>query len=196
MEPGNIRAELRTEIGLKPERSHVFVVTLAGIAAFCFAIGFLFLWFKPNHSWVPFFLGGVCLVLSCVAWNRSHKNVDLANAVPTRIVDESTGIQVTTDTRALMSPEPIQHLERLFSLLSHREPLPEPDGLVGIDGSILPNSKDEAIRRIHEANKAAADTTKLAMTFLSGGKDIKRSEQPRLDEPLNDVLLKTNLPAE
>lgn len=192
MEESNIRAELRTGIDLKPERSQVFVVTLALISAICLSVGFLFLWFKPEYSWVPLTVG-LCIVAGSIyTWQESHKDIDLANATPTSISDKRSGVDITTDTRVLAAPEIVRHLERLFSSLSHRIPLPEPDGLVDNRGSPLPGKKQEAIERVQKVNEEAADLTKKAMIFMIGEKPVQSVEQPLIEAPASEVSVGTN----
>lgn len=193
MEESNIRAELRTGIDLKPERSQVFVVTLALISAICLSVGFLFLWFKPEYSWVPLAIG-LCIVGGSIyTWKKSHKDIDLVNATPTSISDKRSGLDITTDTRVLAAPEIVKQLERLFSSLSHRIPLPEPDGLVDNKGSPVPGKKQEAIERVQKVNEEAADLTKKAMIFMIGGKPVRSVEQPLIEAPTTGVSAGTNV---
>jgi hypothetical protein len=194
MNTSGFHAEFKTGVDIRPERSHVFIITFAITSALCLFVGFYFLWHKPSYSWVPIVIGISFAIISFLAWNKSHKNIDLANAHPTTIYDQKSGLQFTTDTRALTSPEPIQALERLFTSLSHRIPLPEPDGLVDSSGAPLPDKKQEAIMQIKNINESTEKMTKEAISFIVGASNGEVIEQPLLQEPGDDILIKTNAP--
>ena len=192
MEFGRVNA--KTDVKLKPERSQVFVVALAVISGISLVAGCLFLWHKPVYSWVPFLFSVLFGGTSIFAWTKSHKNIDLAGAAPTTISKSGANIQVSTDSRALTSPETIQALEKIFALLGHREPLPEPDGLIGADGKPTTGSKLEAEARVRQANDEASRLAKDAAILFGGERAESIVEQPQMNAPGNGVLIKTNAP--
>ncbi len=191
MKIGKIRAALQTKFNFKPERSQVFVVALLIVGALCLIMGFILLLLQNSDFWMPLLIGLVLIAISIFLWLISYKNIDMAGSVPTTITDKSSGFSLTTDARTLT--ETLQNFEMIFSVLGHRKPLPEPDGLVDADGRPQPDKKQEALERVREANAAAADQTKQAMSFLSGKKDIPVIEQPLVEAPADEILPKTNV---
>jgi hypothetical protein len=153
--------------------------------------GFIFLWHKPSLSWVPISVGILVLFFSAGGWFYSQKDVDYEASVPTYFAD-SEGNQLITDTRAFSSPTMVQSLEKIFSGLSHRKPLPDPDGLVDESGTPIPNSKSEAQKRVRDVNMAAQEITDMAIAAFGGSENSMAVEQPLLNEPKSDILIATN----
>jgi hypothetical protein len=72
--------------------------------------------------------------------------------------------------------------------------LPEPDGLVDSSGAPLPDKKQEAIMQIKNINESTEKMTKEAISFIVGASNGEVIEQPLLQEPGDDILIKTNAP--
>ncbi|MEW8352661.1 MAG: hypothetical protein AB2665_02580 [Candidatus Thiodiazotropha sp.] len=185
-------AKLKTDIQVRPSRSQVVLVSLIVLAGICYLSGFLFLWEDKQYSWVPIILGVVLSAVVVAAWFKAQKDTDLENSSPT-IVRDNIGNQIATDTRALMSPEGIQNMERLFSALTHREPLPEPDGIIDEFGDPVPNTLQEAQKRVIEANLQAQNIADIASSEFGLGQITSSGVQPLLDEPYSEEIIDTNV---
>ncbi|MCU7805484.1 MAG: hypothetical protein KZQ96_20025 [Candidatus Thiodiazotropha sp. (ex Lucinoma borealis)] len=185
-------AQLNTSVQVIPARSQVVLVSFILLAAICLLSGFAFLWENKQFSWIPLGLGTIISCSVVFAWFKAQKDTDLENAKPT-IMQDGSGNQITTDTRALASPESVQNMERLFSVLKHREPLPEPDGLIDSSGNPIPSSQREAIDRVNAANNEAQQLTNIAIEELGIENDAEIGIQPLLDEPYSEQVVKTNV---
>lgn len=198
MTPDYLNTGVKASVVLKPERSQVLVILLGGIAAVSVFTGFVFLWHKHDLSWVPLLSAAVFTGLSLFAWNKSHRSADMANALPTIVEDDHTGLRVSVDPRALASPESFQLVEKVFSLIAHREPLPEPDGTVGASASDnpQPEGKAEAVEGVRLANEEASQLANDALVIFGGGQKVETIDQPYIDAPVSSVVEQTNAPAE
>lgn len=165
----NVDTKLEAGIQITPERSHVYLFMLGFGALLSLTAGFVFLWHKPELCWIPFAFVGVFLASGWSVWSRSHANIDMAGATPTTISNSLTGVSVSTDTRALASPESVQSLEKIFSVLGHREPLPAPDGLLDSSGNPIPGTECAAAQKIDEINATVAERIVQAARLFSGG---------------------------
>lgn len=186
------KASLNTSVQVRPSRSQVVLVLLILVSAGCFFTGFAFLWEGKDSSWVPLSIGVFLCAFVVFAWFRAQKDTDLENSSPTTFADGS-GNQITTDTRALMSPAGVQNMERLFSVLAHRSPLPEPDGLIDDKGNPIPNTEKEARARVRAANQEAQAVTDKAVDILGVRSENEYGVQPLTDEPYSEYMVRTNI---
>lgn len=185
-------AKLSAEVQVKPTRSQVVIVSLILLSGVCFVSGFIFLWENKSHAWIPLSIGLLVIVASVIAWFKSQKDTDLEGSSPTSFTD-NTGNQMVTDTRALMSPEVVQNMEKLFCTLAHREPLPDPDGTIDDKGNPIPNSEEEARERVANANEQAKEITSAAFCGLGTSISQEKGVQSRLDEPYSKKVIETNV---
>lgn len=193
------KANLNADVKMKSTRSQVVLNLMTILAGICLFVGFAFLWKNKDNAWVPLSIGLAILIPVFVAWFVAQKDTDLEQAKPT-ILTDAAGNKLSTDTRALMSPDGIQSLEKLFSLISHRAPLPEPDGIVDATGKPIPDTKDEAIARVAQANNEAQEITDLAAKKFGFNVSLDNAEesgtQPLLNEPYSKEIIETNITAE
>ena len=187
----NIKANIDTEVNVKPAKSQVVLVALIITSTICYVAGFMFLWYKPDISWVPLTIASLILFAVYRAWNRSQNDIDLAGSAPTQFTD-AVGNSITTDTRALSSPQVVQNIEHLFSGLCHREPLPNPNGLVDNDGNPVPGSEEEAIERVRKVNETAQVITDAVAASFNENNREATYQQPNIDEPQSEILITTN----
>lgn len=160
--------DARASVQILPRRSQIFVALLALMSAGAFSIGCLFLWHGKPDSWIPLSFSVAFLLAATAAWLASHKNIDLHGAHPTRVQMTSNGLQIEADSRILASNQQFQQLEKIVSIVGHRAPLPEPDGLVSSSGQPLPGEKSNAMARVRLANEEAEKGTVAAAKFLCG----------------------------
>lgn len=183
--------QFKTNVLVQPSRSQVLLILLVLLSGVCFVTGFAFLWEGKPNSWVPFIIGIPLCIFVITAWFRAQKDTDLENSNPTTIRG-SDGNSITTDTRALLSPQSVQNMEKLLCAITHREPLPEPDGLVDENGVPIPNSKIEAQERVNKANMQAGEITDVATDQLGLKVSNEVGTQPLLDEPFSQAIIDTN----
>jgi len=182
-------------VQILPRRSQIFVALLALMSAAAFLIGCLFLWHGKPDSWVPLSFSVVFLFSATAAWLTSHKNTDLHGAHPTRVQMTSNGLQVEADSRVLASNQQFQQLEKIVSMVGHRAPLPEPDGLVSSSGQPLPVERANAMERVRQANDEAERATIAAAQFLCGSRgtnEIEGAAQVPIQPPEISASLSRN----
>lgn len=187
-----MKSQIQTDIKISPAKSQTILFCLAIVAAACLLSGFYFLWYKHESSWIPIVIGLMLLAPVVAGWFKSQKDIDLDSAQPTNIVDER-GNQLTIDNRALQSPQLIQNLEKIIYALSHREPLPSPDGLVDNKGVPVPDSKGSAQNIVKEINNKIQITTAQAVTAICLGASQDVAPRPLIEEPKSDLVIATNL---
>lgn len=194
-ESGNLP---RTQIKVKPEGSHAFVVTFAVIGGVCLLTGFGLLGFGSGlRAAVPIAIGLLLEVGAYVAWWHSHRDVDLKGGPATTIIDRQTGMQVTTDTRAITTPKSVRQLASLFRSLAHRQPLPEPDGFVDEEGAPVPEAKADAVAKVESINaQIESDTMQLIGAIAGVGDEVKVEQPLTLEQPPDETVMKLNKPAE
>jgi len=83
-------------------------------------------------------------------------------------------------------------MERLFTAISHRAPLPEPDGLVDSQGNPIPNTESEAKNRVAKVNAEAQEITNLAIGALGIPAKGESGIQPLIEEPFSTSVIETN----
>ena len=188
----------RTQIKIKPTGRHAFVVTLAVIGGVCLLTGFGLLGFgSALRAAVPITIGLLLEVGAYVAWWHSQKDVDLNEGIATTIIDPQTGMQLTTDTRAIIAPKSVSQFANLFGTLAHRQPLPEPDGLIDDKGAPVPEGKADAVAKVQFINAEIGTNTMQAIGVLAGVNDEAKIEQPlTLEQPPDDTVMQHNKPAE
>nr|VFK59955.1 MAG: hypothetical protein BECKUNK1418G_GA0071005_100957 [Candidatus Kentron sp. UNK]VFK70179.1 MAG: hypothetical protein BECKUNK1418H_GA0071006_102457 [Candidatus Kentron sp. UNK] len=169
----------------------VVLVSLIFLAGVCFISGFAFLWESKDYAWVPLSIGAILCLFVIVAWFRAQKDTDLENATPTTVAD-SFGNQITTDTRALTSLVAVKNIGELFTDLMHREPLPEPDGLIDDKGNPIPNTEREAKNKVDQANDKAKEITNLATNAFGIPAESESGIQPLVEEPFSTNIIGTN----
>ena len=157
--PNDIR--INTDVALKPQGSQIVLVSSTILAGICLVISFYFLWMDKDHAWIPLLVGASIFTSVVISWFKSQKDTDLNHANPTTL-QNNDGSLVQIDTRALMTPEGIQLLEKIMSIFANREPLPEPDGMIDDKGNPVPDSQSRAKDIVDRANEEAKNLTDVA----------------------------------
>jgi len=138
---------LKGLLRVAPKGSQVFVNILALAGILCVLISFVFLWALMPPWWVPLAVGGVLLTVSWVSWKSSHRDADRSGSSPTVIADTRTGLSLSMDPVSAATTEGRRLIARLVTIAANRQPLPEPDGVLAADRSVVPNSKPAAMER-------------------------------------------------
>lgn len=189
-------AAVKADVDVKPRRSQVVLVALvvfAVISLLCAAA--LLAWSIAGWGW---FMGLAALSLVAVlfGWFRSQSDIDMEGSHPTSFTTPS-GVTVATDSRLLRSPDGVASLIQSAEGILHRQPLPEPDGMVDKDFIPILKSKDLAVTRINEINKNTQQLTNQlcdALGLSQGGHHQLHEITQDQQSPNADPAAETNVP--
>jgi hypothetical protein len=137
---------------LRPGRSHVVVLWVGITGSLSLFASFLFLWFGKSEWVFPAVVGSVLLLAAIVMWLLSHRDQDMIDSRPTSVTDPGTGLAMTMDARNMSRADASKVFAEVVTRMAYRRALPEPDGLVAADGRPDPGRRDEAVRRVQQAN--------------------------------------------
>lgn len=150
-----------------PVRSQVVLVGLTVTAIFALLVGGSLLAMDKASGW-PFVVIATLLCASIVwCWRQSHRDTDLAQAHPTKLV-RSDGANLSTDSRLLTTPEGVRAVAQMLDALVLHHPLPEPSGLVGPGAVPIPNSKAQAVKLVDRINADNQISHNQRISFLHG----------------------------
>lgn len=187
------KANILAKIALRPVGSHVLLIAMVILSGICLMTGFIFLWYGKSGWCIPVGLGSIFLLLTLLAWFYSRRDIDLRDASPTQITTTPNGIELSADARSLNSPKQLQRLADILSILSHREPLPEPDGLIDREGTPIVESKAEAVIKVRTMNEdIRKQVSEFANLFVS--QDHPESiMQPEFSQEGDSSLSESNI---
>ena len=149
----NIATKLKASVNLTPPGSHVVILSLISILGISLLAVFVFVLYDENY-WIPLTVSAVLLIVVVVFWFRSHRDIDHVSISPTTLstTDGNNSTTLSMHPRAKHSAEELAAMERIFSMMRNRSPLPDPDGLVDNKGEPIPNSQHDAQERIALTN--------------------------------------------
>lgn len=145
--------KIKAKINVAPKGSHAIIVPLILISGLCFVLAAM-LAFYGKEYW-PFLLTGAgILFFVFISWLLSHRAIDDNTSPPITFSTEdgTQSTSVSVPPGLLLDGDRITNLERVLSMIQHRAPLPNPNGLVDDTGEPIPLSEDEARRRVEAAN--------------------------------------------
>ena len=177
---------------MSPQGSQVVLLAFLLLSGICIVVGFQFLWYEKSTWPIPFFTGATVALLTLFAWFRSRRDVDLRDASPTEITTPE-GMRVSADARSLASPALLQTLANVLQILSHREPLPEPDGLVNDDGVPVEGSKADALSIVRSINEGIRENMGEFATMFAPQNRAEAIQQPILTQDGDDSLVEANV---
>lgn len=151
-----ISAKVDTAISLSANKSQSIPLALIVLAGISLIATLVFLGIAPERCWLPLLLTLGFSIAGGTLWWRSHKAAELEGGSHTEIHDVTKGLRLVTDSRSLESPLAVQNLASLLTQICHREPLPEPDGMIDSAGNPQPDRKQEASAAVSYANQQAA----------------------------------------
>ena len=122
-------ANFSTNIALRPVGSQILLIAMVILSGVCLVSGFIFLWYGRPSADIPLVIGILLVLGTWRAWCSSQRDIDLREAPPTLITKTPTSMEFSADARSLDSPEKMEAIAKFFSILNHREPLPEPEGV-------------------------------------------------------------------
>lgn len=191
----SLKGIAKAKIAIRPRGSQAFLVTLAVVGGVSVVSGFGLLALGRPGGVAATTIGVSILVAACIGWLLSHREADLDGAHATTIVDQSSGVSVSTDSRVIAAPASIRGLAQLFEALAHRKPLPEPDGLVDAEGRPIPDSKETAVAEVQKINEELQEQTMSTIRQLAGDDPGVAQEQPQpLKPPIDSEAGSLNLP--
>ena len=192
--PSRIEAQLR----LVPAGSQVFVVAIAALGGASLLISFLFIWLAVTQWYIPLVAGCLLIALASTAFWRSQRDIDQHGAPPTTIRDKVAGLEITADMRLFGPDGGKQLIAQIVTAMAYRRQLPEPDGLVGIDGKPVPGSLDTARARVQAVNDQITDgeqqVAKVLKTNRGDTDESPIAQLPTVRPPDASSLRSSNLP--
>ena len=186
------KADLTTKITLRPQGSQVILLAFVLLSCICILVGFYFLW-SANSAWpIPILIGATVALATLFAWFHSRRDIDLHGAASTEITTPE-GLRVSTDPRTLASPALLQGLTNALQILSHREQLPDPDGLVNEDGDPVQGSKAEAVSIVRAVNDDIREQTGEFANLFAPPVRAQAIRQPELIQEGDNSLIEANV---
>ncbi|HGH4650384.1 hypothetical protein [Enterobacter cloacae] len=147
------------------KRSQSLIVILAITMAILFFIGCFLLYVQNPLFWVPFIPATLLLIASLFLAVLTHKNTDLAGAHATVIESGGpSGIRIVADPRIDVASKSIVPL---ITVLANIHMLPQASGLVDKNLNPIPNTAEEAIKKVTEINVDAQQACAEAMSKMT-----------------------------
>lgn len=158
-------------VNVTAKRSQSLIVILAITMAILFFIGCFLLYDHNTLFWVPF-IPATLLLITCVFLAvLTHKNTDLAGAHATVIESGGpSGIRIVADPRIDVASKSIVPL---ITVLANIHMLPQASGLVDKNLDPIPNTAEEAIKKVTDIN---ADAQQACAEAISNMASLSASE--------------------
>lgn len=148
-----ILSKVKASVRIVPTGSHVVILSLVIVLGIC--LTFVYYLISNNQDYWPLLIfSGFVLIVIVVFWLRSHRDIDIS---PDSMIEiskkNSTGSKsISIPARGVLPVKKLEDLERIVSTMMYSSPLPEPDGLIDHQGNPIPDSSEEAKRRVLDAN--------------------------------------------
>ncbi len=152
---------------VRPVRSQVVLVGLTVAAIVSLLVGGALLGLDKSSGWSFVAISAALCGAVVWCWRQSHRDADLAQSHPTRVVLPD-GAHLSTDSRLLSSPEGVRNVAQVLEALALRHPLPEPAGLAGPGAVPIPDSKREALEVVSRINANTQQSHDQAISVLRG----------------------------
>lgn len=181
-------AKASVNVGINAQGSQQLVIALLILAGGSLGAGFFFMW-HLRSGMIPLLVGGMLVLLAMYCHSKSRPALDRAGAGRTKLTRDDKGLKIETDAITLADPEAAAGLERLLAL-SHRRPLPAPDGMVrpslGVDTSAAAVSEAQSL--VSTANEKGRTQLRQSLEALSSKDAGAPVIQPRIVEPATTIL--------
>lgn len=165
---------------LIPRGSHVVLTAFVLVML----VALLFAFLSSSNLVVFFTFSGIFLIMllaTCTLWLRSHHDIDQLppSHFNVEYTDKDGSTSVSFPSASIKNAGRMADLERILSVLRHRAPLPEPDGLVGASGEPIPKAVDMARERVNFVNDQIkkADDALRTQESLTENSDKKILQQ-------------------
>ena len=159
---------------LVPKGNQV-AVTLIFIIAALFLAGSVWLESQGKSFLLSAGIGFCFLFVGFVFWWKSHKNESLQKAHPftLKVGDGDKAVEVSADARSLPALVYLKGILGHYSVVFHREPLPEPSGTVDNTGKPIDGTLETSLAIVRSANEAAQEqANKVAQDIYSRAQAI------------------------
>ena len=151
-------------VNVTAKRSQSLIVILAMTMAILFFIGCFLLYVHNPLFWVPFVPAGVLLFACIFLAVLTHKNTDLAGAHATVIESGGpSGIRIVADPRIDVASKSIVPL---ITVLANIHMLPQASGLVDKNLNPIPNTAEEALKKVTDINADAQQACNDAISKM------------------------------
>ncbi len=184
-------ASFGAQVSVNPKLSQAVLVVLLLVSLIPLSAGIYFLWHEKSGAWIPLLIGITIVLLVYVGWLKSYKMIDMADAPPTRLLDKD-GNEVITDSRTLSSPLAIESLAQLLQSMAGRQPLPQPDGIVGNDGTVLEDSAESAAEIANNINQEIQKNSDDFMRGMTRGNSESSDTAEQLSSDNFENVLEHN----
>ena len=145
--------KFKAAVKLDPKGSQVVILALVvifGISLIC-----TFYFYLINVPiYLPLSVSGVLFVTIVTFWMLSHGDVDNEHQQSTElsIFNKTGSAKITIPRGELSSNDKLKLFEQAISSTMYRKPLPDPDGFVDQSGNPVPQSQENAKRKVEEIN--------------------------------------------
>ena len=112
-------------------------------------------------------IGVLAGVGAFLAFLRSQPDADLAAAPPTKIIDHTSGLEVSTSSSVLSNKEATLRLAEMIQVALIRKPVPSPSGTVDADGAPNVEGQAEMAKQIAAINARTAELEKVIASTVS-----------------------------
>ncbi|MCY4003048.1 MAG: hypothetical protein OXF33_05010 [Rhodospirillales bacterium] len=185
-----IKANVRASINVAPKGSQVVLISLVLVLFFCLACT-IFSAPLGIERWVPSVAAAILLIVIVGMWFSSAQHIDDASIPPFNVVssDGDTSTSISLNHKSLLALQDAQALEQLLSIVQHRKPLPEPDGLIDENGTLVPQSQSAAQERVEAINEQARQAKEELQSVYQtprGNSEVTQSSidcEPEIAEP-------------
>lgn len=180
-------SKVKASVRIVPTGSHVVILSLVIVLGICLTFVY-FLISDDQDYWPILVFSGLILVAIVIFWLRSHRDIDISpdSVIKISKKDGTGSKSISVPAKGALPIEKLEDLERIISTMMYSSPLPEPDGLIDSEGNPIPDSSEEAKRRIIAANSQVRefvdqffsdtykfdDSNNVAQKKLAGNPDI------------------------
>lgn len=188
--PGQI-SKIEALIKIVPKGSQVVLLALVFVLALC-VNGLISLMLENLNFWP--LLGLVVMLLAAIVflWLQSYRSVDDGTLPPVDISvsDGTKSAKLSIHPRASPFSDQLKLLERAFSAMHNRKPLPDPDGLVDENGVPVPSSEVDARQKVDLVNEELIQM--LGAIGVHVDSSDQKKEAPVRDRSAESIVEQSN----
>ena len=175
-------SKIGAKVDINPKGSHVVILCLVGALLFCLTATFFFIYHEMNY-WPSLIFSLVLLAIIVLLWFLSYQDIDGRSIPPVNIsmTDGAKSTTLSLHHRSITEGDSRAALLQVLSQALNRSSLPEPDGLVDHEGQPIPESVDEAKRRVDAAN---SQSDQILNTIFVEPTSLRNQEAIRQDSSL------------
>ncbi|MGO4800579.1 hypothetical protein ACEN2T_14970 [Pseudomonas sp. W22_MBD1_FP4] len=156
-------------IELAPKGNQIAVTLIFIIAALFFA-GSVWLEAQGKSYYLSAGVGFSFLTIGFIFWWKSHKNESLQKAHPfsLKVGEGNKAVEVSADARSLPALDYLKGILGHYSVVFHREALPQPSGTIDKAGNPIDGTLELSQSIVNDANEVAQQqANKVAQDIYS-----------------------------